>query len=362
MSDDGESIPRQKRRKKVKKKTTKVLATGTDQIAEIHEADTTNNTDPDEGMKDSTDVRSEQSPYSTSEHRRHSRHKSSSSRGGGKNVYPHTVITAVLEELDEDMVDEPPRGDGGEHSLMETVAQMPVSLQPDKVYVERKNGFATTPRAKMFQSFNSVEDGFGSTAYSKTIASPLELAILIQKCCRPVYTLCHGLLGGMALLHIILVYGTGDYYYDEKNFVLMYTSYSRVYQSLFHILSILCFISIMDRCDINHMDISQLVNLFRVDLSTILILIVYFVTLILTFVTTKWDDWLTLASYNDASEYLVDTSKLKIWKNLNLCHNIGAMIGWILIALFPAEDMLHVHLCNMMKYQPIITHAVPTRY
>ena len=59
---------------------------------------------------------------------------------------------------------------------------------------------------------------------------------------------------------------------------------------------------------------------------------------------------------------LQDTSKLTIWKNLNLCRNIGAISGWVLIALFPAEDMLHVHLCNMMKYQPIITRAAPTRY
>ena len=88
---------------------------------------------------------------------------------------------------------------------METTVQIPVSLQPDKVYVERKNGFATTPRAKMFQSCNSTENGLGSTTCAKTIASPLELAILIQKFCRPFYTLCHGLLGGMALLHIILV-------------------------------------------------------------------------------------------------------------------------------------------------------------
>ena len=57
-----------------------------------------------------------------------------------------------------------------------------------------------------------------------------------------------------------------------------------------------------------------------------------------------------------------DTSKLKTWKILNVCRNIGAIVGWILIALFPAEDMLHVHLCNMMKYQPITTHAAPTRY
>ena len=64
------------------------------------------------------------------------------------------------------------------------------------------------------------------------------------------------------------------------------------------------------------MDINQLVGLFRYNLSTVLILTVYFVTLILTFVTTKWDDWLTLASYNEAAEYLlVSFTHLYIYDN-----------------------------------------------
>ncbi|KAJ9589015.1 hypothetical protein L9F63_017710 [Diploptera punctata] len=355
MSDEAEAVSKQKRRKKVKKKIIR-KSSATKENVEINDEDT-NDTEQDIV---STDLRSHNSSHSSPEHRRHSRRKSSTGKAGGKNAYPHTIITAVLEELAEDMVDETPRDDAGENT--ETIVQMPVSLPPDKVYVERKNGFAVTPRTKMFQSFNNAENSLMNTSFTKSITSPLELAILIQKCCRPIYTLCHGLLGGMALLHIILVYGAGEYFNEEKNFVNMYTSYSRVYQSMFHILSILCFISVMDRCDVKHMDISQFVDMFRFNLSTVSILTVYFVTVILTFVTTKWDDWLSLASYNDTEEYLLETNKLKIWKNLNLCRNMGAISGWVLIALFPADDMLHIHLCNMMKYQPMVTRAVPMRY
>jgi hypothetical protein len=82
--------------------------------------------------------------------------------------------------------------------------QAPTSPLPDKVYVECKNGFATTPRGKMFHTLNYNGDNV-DVENSKSAGTPLELAILVQKWCRPFYTLCHGLLGGMALLHIIMV-------------------------------------------------------------------------------------------------------------------------------------------------------------
>jgi hypothetical protein len=57
-------------------------------------------------------------------------------------------------------------------------------------------------------------------------------------------------------------------------------------------------ISSIDRCDAKHMDVSHLVDLFQYHVTTILTLTVYLAILVLTFVTTKWDDWLALSSYN----------------------------------------------------------------
>jgi hypothetical protein len=93
----------------------------------------------------------------------------------------------------------------GDCSVVDPVPQAPASLPPDKVYVECKNGFSAAPRVKMSLPLNYIREDFVDVENAKSIGTPLELAILIQKWCRPLYTLCHGLLGGMALLHIILV-------------------------------------------------------------------------------------------------------------------------------------------------------------
>jgi hypothetical protein len=93
----------------------------------------------------------------------------------------------------------------GDSSAAEPAPQAPASLLSDKVYVECKNGFAAAPRVKMSRPLNYIREDFVDVENAKSIGTPLELAILVQKWCRPLYTLCHGLLGGMALLHVILV-------------------------------------------------------------------------------------------------------------------------------------------------------------
>jgi hypothetical protein len=93
----------------------------------------------------------------------------------------------------------------GNSSVIEAAPQAPASLPPDKVYVEHKSGFATTPRVKIFRPLNYGREDIVDVDNSSAISTPLELAILVQKWCRPLYTLCHGFLGGMALLHIIMV-------------------------------------------------------------------------------------------------------------------------------------------------------------
>lgn len=51
----------------------------------------------------------------------------------------------------------------------------------------------------------------------------------------------------------------------------------------------------VDRCDAKHMNVSHVVYMFKHHITGIGILIVYFITLALTFVTMKWDDWLALS-------------------------------------------------------------------
>lgn len=42
---------------------------------------------------------------------------------------------------------------------------------------------------------------------------------------------------------------------------------------------------------------------------------------------------------------------LSIWNSLSMARSVGAILGWILIGLTPADDLLYEHLYEMEKYQ-----------
>jgi hypothetical protein len=80
---------------------------------------------------------------------------------------------------------------------VEPVAQAPVTLPPDKVYeyIECKNGFAAAPRVKIFFPLNDIREDF----------MDVENAVLwdTSSTCRPLCTLCSGLLGGMVTAYSV---------------------------------------------------------------------------------------------------------------------------------------------------------------
>lgn len=72
---------------------------------------------------------------------------------------------------------------------------------------------------------------------------PLDLAILLQRIWIPCTVLCHGLLAGLALTHIIV---TQSNWMDEE-FINEYKKYSEAYSSLFFFLCVICCVSVFDR-------------------------------------------------------------------------------------------------------------------
>lgn len=72
---------------------------------------------------------------------------------------------------------------------------------------------------------------------------PLDLAVIVQKVWLPFTVLCHGLLAGLALTHIIVTQST----LMDEEFINQYKKYSEAYSSLFFFLCAVCTVSVFDR-------------------------------------------------------------------------------------------------------------------
>ena len=111
--------------------------------------------------------------------------------------------------------------------------------------------------------------------------------------------ICHGLLGGLALTHLILIFTTKPQHWDTVEHLYQF---SHVYQNLFFILALICMISIMDRWVETLRLLSRfLLNwIFRLDISRLkseslsfiwaIILITHLGSFILTLTEETTDD------------------------------------------------------------------------
>ena len=98
----------------------------------------------------------------------------------------------------------------------------------------------------------------------------------------------------------------------------------------------------MDRYDIAQFDFRQLQMMLTFRSGGIAVAI-YIITLIITLVSTRYDDKLSLHRVNETIYEDLDqevlSSEISIWKALNLCRSIGVILGWFLISMRPKASM-----------------------
>nr|CAH7751614.1 unnamed protein product [Callosobruchus chinensis] len=116
----------------------------------------------------------------------------------------------------------------------------------DKLFVQKKNKFEVITKPNLYPGRNGDVEGdkFGK----RTSTYPVEIALTFQNYWMRLSTLCHGLLGGLALGHWL--YLVCNVHQQDYEFLLHYAYYSDTYVGLFFALTVLCLVSMYDRIDI----------------------------------------------------------------------------------------------------------------
>ena len=142
-------------------------------------------------------------------------------------------------------------------------------------------------------------------------------------------------------------------YCDQLKFVELYSPLSQPLHLVFYLLTTICTVSIMDRYDVAQFDFRQLQMMLTFRSGGIAVAI-YIITLIITLVSTRYDDKLSLHMVNETIYEDLDqdvlASEISIWKALNLCRSIGVILGWFLISMRPNTDLLYKHLKKLSLF------------
>lgn len=82
--------------------------------------------------------------------------------------------------------------------------------------------------------------------FSYTIRTAVHLSCAVQRVWLHIANVCHGLLGGLALAHLLLICTTRPYDWVEAS-IRHYSAFAEVYANTFYCLAIICMVSIFDR-------------------------------------------------------------------------------------------------------------------
>lgn len=85
---------------------------------------------------------------------------------------------------------------------------------------------------------------------SQIIKSGVHLSCCVQRIWILLANICHGLLAGLGLAHLLLVFTTKPLDWVE-NSAEHYGDFSAVYASTFFCLAIVCMVSVLDRLVVN---------------------------------------------------------------------------------------------------------------
>jgi len=190
----------------------------------------------------------------------------------------------------------------------------PVSQPVTKIYLEKQGGFSSASKKKV-STISKTQVHPANLLPSQT---PLDLGIQTQRVFRSLAVFCHGFLAGLAFWQVITVYVLHD---DDLSFISLYSPLSQPLHLVFYLLTVICTVSVCDRYDIAQFDLSQLQKLVTFQ-SGGLVILVYSCTLILTLVTTRMDDKLSLHQHNATLFEDMEEEDLawqiQTWKILNL--------------------------------------------
>ncbi|XP_050080481.1 uncharacterized protein LOC126568106 [Anopheles maculipalpis] len=216
----------------------------------------------------------------------------------------------------------------------------------DKMYIQTASGYRPVDNTYSYHKSRALIGG-DPESNSHTINTSVHLSCAVQRVWHLLSTVCHGLLGGLAFAHLLLICTTKPYDWVDAS-IRHYSAFAEVYANTFYCLAIVCMVSIFDRMDIAYGGDTN------ISFRSIFIIMIYVMTIILSLSAGTMDERLYVTSTLNVTvwEEELETNKvLSIWNALSIAQSVGAIFGWLIVGFLPNQDNLYDQLLEMEKYQ-----------
>lgn len=261
-------------------------------------------------------------------------------------LYTAGGLSSILKELSDDIVP----ADGEEIYNPFTPVVSPTEEQStriDKMFIQTASGYRPVDHCYYKHPIGSDPE-----SNRHPISTSVRLASTLQRIWVMVSNICHGLLGGLALAHLLFVTTSRPLDWPDGA-IQHYSSFASAYANTFYVLAIICMVSVFDRMDLCHLDFSKGSEV--ISFRWIIIAMIYIATIILSLCAESMNDKIYMTKNSNMTmkeeEMESNNQAISVWSSLSMARSIGGIFGWIMIGFSPAEDLLYGHLMDMEKYQ-----------
>ncbi|XP_055321008.1 uncharacterized protein LOC129577630 [Sitodiplosis mosellana] len=260
---------------------------------------------------------------------------------------PSSGLSNILQELTADII---PTNDEIYNPFTPVVSPTE-GPRTDKMFIQTPRGFRSVSDNHFLKSATHDDPDCGRPGVANNAAS---LSCFVQRVWILLANMCHGLLAGLALAHILFI-GTTTPKDLLSGSLKSYISSTEIYTNTFYCLAILCLVSILDRMDICRCTVLNANE--SISFRWIIVVMIYMATIILCLSSESFDERFYILSNNvnntstSTMEMQEHSRVVNIWSSLSLARSIGAIVGWILIGLRPSDDHLYDQLVEMEKYK-----------
>jgi len=218
------------------------------------------------------------------------------------------------------------------------VAPQALPSQPNNImFIEKKGGqgFVRETRSRQDRlSIGRNENAFEFYEDQKKQVTTLDFMLTTHLWFRSIAMICHGLLAGLAVGQCIFVYSLTAR--SDQVFLENYHTLALPFQSMYYLFLAISMISILDR----YTNMSSGLGSFFLRLlrkpSRSLALVAYLLALVFSTSLAQLDDKISL--YKDIPSLWESTEEISTWKIINLMRVIGAVVGWVMVAMAPDDD------------------------
>ncbi|XP_076619453.1 uncharacterized protein LOC143340924 [Colletes latitarsis] len=229
-------------------------------------------------------------------------------------------------------------------------------LTTDKIYVQYRDGFSAMKISRSRGTRRGAKpETEGRNDVENRDSPPIRVAIAVQQFSKSIGLVFQGLLGGMALMHFIMLHILFD---DSMEFVIDHSTICEIYANMFSFLIAMCIVSTLDKFDLARFDVYHLREIYCEYNRAVLAVPLYLIVFCLHQISSRTDNRLASVHYYGVNDSLWEnaTSMQSIvddlisWQRISMSKDILAVFAWLFVSLGTKDDAFLVHLRSMEKY------------